>query len=141
MGLLSNLLGGGVSEAVKGVADVVDRFVETKDEKTAAELKQRLLDLEEMKIKDRADERQVEVNKQEAKHPSIFVAGWRPAVGWICVFALAYHFLLYPLGLWGIAIGGNVIEPPPDLELGSLFPLLGGLLGICLLYTSPSPRD
>ena len=113
MGILTRLLGGGVSEAVKGVADTVDRFVETKDEKTAAELKNRLLDLERAKLADRGDERQVEVNRAEAQHSSVFVAGWRPSIGWLCTAALAYAYLLYPMLLWGLAVSGSTVEPPP----------------------------
>ena len=130
LGLFTKLLGGGVSETVKAVADTVDRFYESPDEKTAAKLKERLLDLEQMKLEDRGAERQVEVNKAEAKHASIWVAGWRPAVGWVCVTALFYHFIVYPLSLWGLSIAGMPFDPPPEIELGQLYPLLGGLLGI-----------
>jgi hypothetical protein len=43
---------------------------------------------------------QMEVNKTEAAHRSVFVAGWRPAVGWVCAGALAWHFVLYDLAAW-----------------------------------------
>ena len=42
---------------------------------------------------------QIEINKVEAGHKSIFVAGWRPFVGWTCGIALAYNFVLRPLGM------------------------------------------
>ena len=130
MGLFTKLLGGGVSETVKAVADTVDRFYESPDEKTAAKLKERLLDLEQMKLEDRGAERQVEVNKAEASHSSMWVAGWRPCVGWTCSLALMYHFIIYPIGLWALAFGDGTIEAPPEIDLQSLYPLLLGLLGI-----------
>ena len=40
---------------------------------------------------------QIQLNKQEAAHKNIFVAGWRPFVGWTCGIALAYHFVLSPI--------------------------------------------
>jgi len=43
---------------------------------------------------------QMEVNKVEAAHRSIFVAGWHPAVGWVCAGALAWHFVLYDIAVW-----------------------------------------
>ena len=54
---------------------------------------------------------QLEINKEEAKSGSIFIAGWRPAIGWIGVFAMAYQFVLYPFLVWGtelvIAVWGT----------------------------------
>lgn len=43
---------------------------------------------------------QMEINKVEAAHKSIFVAGWRPFIGWVCGFALAWHFILYDVAQW-----------------------------------------
>jgi hypothetical protein len=43
---------------------------------------------------------QMEINKVEAAHKSIFVAGWRPFIGWVCGFALAWHFILYDIAQW-----------------------------------------
>ena len=79
---------------------------------------------------------QLEVNKAEAQHKSIFVAGWRPAVGWICGAALAWQFVMYPMLMWGWKTAeafGKIpagVEPPPILDTGALFTLLLGMLGI-----------
>jgi hypothetical protein len=43
---------------------------------------------------------QSEINKQEAAHPSIFVAGWRPFIGWVCGLALFWHFMGYDVLVW-----------------------------------------
>lgn len=72
---------------------------------------------------------QIEVNKVEAASPNLFVAGWRPAVGWICVAALAYEFLMHPfiVGLYGPQF--------PDLAVEDLMALITGMLGISTLRT------
>jgi len=76
-----------------------------------------------------SDLAQMEINKQEAAHPSIFVAGWRPAVGWVCVAALAMNYLILPLGAWAAAIWYPEIELP-SLDMSELMTLLFGLLGM-----------
>lgn len=82
-----------------------------------------------------SDLAQMEVNKVEAAHDSLFVAGWRPAVGWTCCLGLAYNFLVYPLLMWAMAIWANEMTPPPALEMGPLMTLLGGMLGFGGLRT------
>lgn len=71
---------------------------------------------------------QMEINKAEAQSGSFFVAGWRPAVGWVCVLGLAYTFIAWPILHWYSNKHG--IDIPPQLELGPLITLLGGLLGL-----------
>jgi hypothetical protein len=79
---------------------------------------------------------QLSINAAEAKHKSLFVAGWRPFIGWVGGLALAYQFLLYPLMLWGwqlLVIFDYVPEgvlPPPVLDSGVLFSLVTAMLGI-----------
>ena len=70
---------------------------------------------------------QLEVNKTEAAHRSLFVAGWRPAVGWSCCFALVYSTILSPiLGIW-------FTVPPVDSSL--LTTVLMGMLGLGAMRT------
>ena len=79
---------------------------------------------------------QIEVNKTEAQHSSVFVAGWRPAIGWIGAAAMAYQFLLYPLMLWGWTYLQGMgwipkeLTPPPVLDADQLWVILSGILGI-----------
>lgn len=73
---------------------------------------------------------QIKVNETEACHPSIFVAGWRPAIGWVCVAAISYNYFIYSLLLWVLAISGSDIQAPALLDLTELWPLILGMLGI-----------
>ena len=72
---------------------------------------------------------QIKVNEAEAQHSSIFVAGWRPAIGWVCVAGLSYNFLFYPLLTWLIAVQGLEIKPPSLLS-DHLMELVLGMLGL-----------
>ena len=76
---------------------------------------------------------QIEVNKEEAASTSLFVSGWRPAVGWTCVFGLVYSFVAQPLLSWSSNIW--VVPVPPELDMGTLLTLLAGMLGLGSLRT------
>lgn len=78
---------------------------------------------------------QTEINKTEASHPSVFVAGWRPACGWICASALGYNFILSPLLAYSVALVSPETSPPPPIELGPLLTVLLGMLGLGGLRT------
>ena len=79
---------------------------------------------------------QLEINKMEAEHGSVFVAGWRPWIGWVGGVAMAYQFVMYPLMLWVWAIANvkgvipDGVTPPPVLDTGALFAIVTGMLGV-----------
>lgn len=80
---------------------------------------------------------QMKINEKEAENPSIFVSGWRPAVGWVCVIALGLNYILFPMIEWILTVWppeGDIIEPP-KLEMHELMTLLLGLLGMGTLRT------
>lgn len=77
---------------------------------------------------------QLDVNKAEASSGSLFVAGWRPAVGWVCVASLAYQFVLRPLGTFAAAYFNHPIPALPGLD-ETLWQLLFGMLGLGGLRT------
>lgn len=83
---------------------------------------------------------QLEVNKTEAASQSLFVAGWRPFIGWICGVALLYNYVLMPFMVYLIslyAINHDVKLPPlPVLDIGQLLGLLVGMLGMSGLRTT-----
>jgi len=125
-----------VGSIIDAVGKVAGDLITTDKEKMEMEIEQRKLDLEEKKIDQATNLAQIEVNKVEAASSSIFVSGWRPAIGWIGVAAMAYQFLAYPLFQWGwkwaqatgwIPAG---LEPPPVLDAEQLWVILTGILGI-----------
>jgi hypothetical protein len=71
-------------------------------------------------------ELQGEINKIEAQHRTIFVAGWRPFIGWVCGFALAYNFVLRDLLIWFL----GPEQVPPALQMEHLMTVLVGMLGL-----------
>ncbi len=77
---------------------------------------------------------QIQLNKQEAAHKNIFVAGWRPFVGWTCGVALAYHFIVSPI-VETILIAAGVTVDLPSFEFSQLSSILMGMLGLGGLRT------
>lgn len=117
---------GGIIEAVGGV---IGGLVTTDKERLSAEIELAKVDASLLTG-------QMEVNKVEAASASLFVAGWRPACGWIGAAAMGYQFLLYPLLVWAWALlqaNGWVpatMAPPPMLDTDALWVILTGMLGI-----------
>ena len=77
---------------------------------------------------------QLEVNKVEAG-TDMFRGGWRPAVGWTCVFGLVYQFLMQPLLPWIVTVAGGHVPPLPAIDNETLMLLLTGMLGLGGLRT------
>jgi hypothetical protein len=73
---------------------------------------------------------QLEINKAEAASGSLFKGGWRPAVGWVCALAFAYHYLLQPLLVFILTASGVDLPELPVFDMSTLLTVLGGLLGI-----------
>jgi len=71
-------------------------------------------------------ELQSEINKVEAQHRTIFVAGWRPFIGWVCGVALAYNFVLRDLLIWFL----GQEQVPPALQMEHVMTVLIGMLGL-----------
>ena len=74
--------------------------------------------------------KQGEINVEEAKNSSIFVAGWRPFVGWICGIALAYNYVAMPFLVWAAKWIDPSAPTMPTLDSGELMTLLLGMLGV-----------
>lgn len=127
---------------VQAVGKIADDLITTDKERLDAELEMRRLGLEERKIDAGLVQGQLDVNCAEAASSSLFVAGWRPAIGWIGAVALGYQFLAYPLLVWAWALlqarawvpAG--LQPPPMLDTDALWVVLSGMLGIAGLRTA-----
>ncbi len=121
-GLISKLVGGSIGEMAGGIAGAIDRFVETPEERKAAEL---IL----MKAQQEPDKWQAEINKIEAGHRTIFVAGWRPFIGWVCGVGIAWHFILRHIVDVIIQLSDKTINLPV-IESGELISLALAMLGM-----------
>ena len=73
---------------------------------------------------------QTNINLAEAQHKSVFVAGWRPFIGWTCGAGIAWTFVLQPFATYVIAAIGLDIPAVPVLDMGVLLTLILGMLGI-----------
>ena len=116
-----------IDKLIGPITGIVDKFVVDKD------LKMQLQHELETAIHS-ANLAQLEVNKAEAGHKSIFVAGWRPSVGWVCSLAMLYHFILAPMIQFGFALGG-VEQALPEFDFSQLSTVLMGMLGLGGLRT------
>lgn len=82
----------------------------------------------------KADAAQLEVNKVEAASGSLFVAGWRPMVGWVCACGVAWNWIGLPVGMFVAAAVGHGMDLRPA-DLSEMLPLLLGMLGMGGLRT------
>lgn len=127
MSFIGQLLGAG--DIIKSVGDVADKFITTDKERMEMQIERDKAEQDQQFRMAQLDQQlnvaQTEINKAEAANPSVFVAGWRPAIGWVCALALFYQFLVYPMLQW--------LWPehkPTPLDINSLYPLIFGMLGI-----------
>ena len=127
--MLDKLIGRGIISAAEGVANIIDRFVETDEEKQAAEIIK-------AKMMMQPSLAQIELNKIEAGHRSIFVAGWRPFIGWVCGFALLWHFILFDMLTWvAVNFFPHVTAVPELTGTETLVTVLLSLLGLGAMRT------
>jgi len=114
------------------VKDVVGSFL-PEDPKKRAEA-ERKIEAQLTEHLAKIDMAQLEVNKAEAAHRSIFVAGWRPFIGWSCGAAMCLNFIIFPLASFVLAQTGYLVELP-KLDMAEMMPVLMGLLGLGGLRT------
>lgn len=130
---MAPILIGGIIEAVGKIAD---DLVTSDKERLEAEIELQKVGVEAAKVDASLALGQMDVNAVEAQNRNWFVAGWRPALGWVGAMAMAYQFLLYPLLVWLWALmqaRGWVpvaLVAPPMLDTDALWVILSGMLGI-----------
>jgi hypothetical protein len=120
-----------ISSLAGPVSAILDKFIEDKDQK--AQLAHDIATMAERHAHE-AVQAQLEINKKEAEHPSLFVSGWRPAVGWVCVLGMAGNFITIPFTNMVLELAGyDVVLPMVDME--TLLPVLLGMLGLGAMRT------
>ena len=118
MGILSALIG--------PATELAGKFIQDKDQ--AAQLAHDLTTMADKHAQE-AMLAQIEVNKAEAASGSVFKGGWRPFIGWVCGAAFAYHFVIQPFIVFGVAVAGVQIPELPTFDMGSLMTVMMGMLG------------
>ena len=78
---------------------------------------------------------QIAINQAEASNPSVFVSGWRPAIGWVCGAACAWNWIGLPIVKAGLAIYGHPLTLNPA-DIAEMMPILLGMLGLGGLRTA-----
>ena len=137
-----NLLG--IGAVVEGVGKIADDLFTSDEERMKVSLQEKAIDA-------KLVEGQLAINQAEAQHQSVFVAGWRPAIGWVGALAMAYQFILFPLLVWlwallqakGVIpchVDASLVPPdklatctfnaPPELSADALWVIISGMLGI-----------
>jgi hypothetical protein len=118
------------------LGEVLDRVVPDKAAatKARAELESKLLEAAASQAS-----QQAATNQVEAGHASIFVAGWRPFIGWVCGAGLAWAFLLAPMMAWILPAVG-VVAVMPVLQIDYLMELIVAMLGLGALRSFEKVR-
>lgn len=125
-GAVGGLLGG-IGTLAKDIRQAITGEISADK---AAEIQLKLTEIE-----NQAQQGQTLINIEEAKSGSLFVAGWRPFIGWICGIAVFYNYVGMPFLVWAAQLIWPTAPPMPALEIGELFTLLGGMLGLGYLRT------
>lgn len=120
-----------LQDLIAPVTGLLDKFIEDKDKKNAIAFQ--LSTMAERHAQELA-KAQIAVNQKEAAHKSLFVAGWRPAVGWVCVLGMASNFMVIPLANFALALAESTVVVP-ILDLTQMMPVLMGMLGLGAMRT------
>lgn len=115
-----------VATLVGPVTGLLDKFIEDKDQK--AMLAHKIATMSEEHHQDLM-KAQIEVNKVEAASSNLFVAGWRPFIGWTCGLGMFGNFITIPFSNFVLAlVGMDIVIPLVPLE--TMMPVLMGMLGL-----------
>ena len=126
MGILSSLFGvgsGGVAEPIEAIANLIDSVFTSDEEKAQGLLLKQRLALKPALM-------QAEINKVQAGHRSIFVAGARPFLMWVCGLGFLFAFVINPVLQWLAPELGS-----PELPLDAMLELTLAMLGLAGLRT------
>lgn len=126
-----------ISAGIDFVGKVIDKLFPDKTEAEKIKANMKTLDLTQ---EFQGLMGQLDINKAEAQTGKIFIAGWRPFIGWVCGSAFAWNFVGGPFFYWVSSVVGHPI-PVPALSLDELLPVLLGMLGLGGLRTAEKIKD
>jgi hypothetical protein len=115
-----------IEKLIGPITGLLDKFIEDKDQKNA--LAHEIATMSQKYAQEIA-KGQMAINQVEAAHKSLFVSGWRPAVGWVCVLGMFGNFITIPFSNFVLALLGiDIVIPLVPLE--TMMPVLMGMLGL-----------
>lgn len=120
-------------DPVNGIVKTIASFIPNPEERQRAE---QAMQAQLLQAAFTAESEQRKINETEAKSSSLFIAGWRPAVGWLCVFGLGWQFFVSPMLTWILIASGSHVPPLPIIGDATLTDLLYALLGVATLRTA-----
>ena len=126
-----------IDKIIGPVTGLLDKFIEDKDQK--ARLAHDLATMAEKHAQE-INKAQLEVNKVEAGHSSLFVSGWRPACGWVTVLGMAGNFMVIPFTNFVLALL-KIDVTIPLIDTATMMPVLMGMLGLGGLRTYEKSKD
>ena len=121
LNLISGLLGG-KNGALKQISGVIDELHTSEEEKLDKKILMQ-------RIQQKLAEKQLDVTANEAGHRSVFVSGWRPAIGWMGALALGFEFILSPAIEWYSKFAGLNLTAP-EIQTGPLLAIVTSMLGV-----------
>jgi len=123
-------------DLLKGaIGPIVDGFLKFIPDKNARAVAKEQLEGQMLTAMTSLVQGQLAINQKEAEHGSIFVAGWRPAIGWICGIALGWNYIVQPILSWAVFAAGVDLAAAPQLDTAELTTILLGMLGLGGLRT------
>ncbi len=126
-----------IDKLIGPVTGLLDKFIEDKDQK--ARLAHDLATMADNHAQELA-KAQLEVNKVEAAHHSLFVSGWRPFIGWTCGLGMFGNFITIPFANFVLALFSiDIVIPLVPLE--TMMPVLMGMLGLGAMRSYEKSKD
>ena len=120
-----------IDKLIGPVSGLLDKFIEDKDQK--ARLAHEVATMADEHAQELA-KGQMAINQVEAAHKSIFISGWRPAVGWVCVLGMFGNFITIPFTNFVLALLKYDIVIPL-IPVDTMMPVLMGMLGLGAMRT------
>ena len=128
MNIMGTIFGGAAAKPIEAIGGVLDSLFTSDEERLD---KKALLE----KLAQRPMEAQNAINLAQAQHRSVFVAGPRPFIMWVCGFAMAWHFMVYEWVAWYMIVNHPSVSPFPKGDTAELISVVIALLGLGSLRT------
>lgn len=116
-------------DLIGGITPIINKVLSYIPDPAARQAAELQMQQDMLKFAAEQGAQQAEINKVEAASTNIFVAGWRPAIGWVCAGAFAWNYVGFPAASWLVAVCGYDVPLRPVLD-NSLMELTLGMLGL-----------